>query len=88
MRLDKFIASLRILKSRSLAKTAADEGMIFLNGAAARASATVQIDDIIEIDIPRFYKKIRVVRMLSKSVKKSERSEFYDLLEDRKKSLS
>jgi ribosomal 50S subunit-recycling heat shock protein len=87
MRLDKYIAIARLLKSRSLVKTAADEGMVFLNGIVAKPAADVKINDIIEIDIPRFYKKVKVIAMPPKNLKKSEAAGLYESLEERKKEL-
>jgi ribosomal 50S subunit-recycling heat shock protein len=87
MRLDKYIAIARLLKSRSLVKTAADEGMVFLNGIAAKPASEVRINDIIEIDIPRFYKKVKVIAMPPKNLKKSEAAGLYEILEEWKKEL-
>jgi len=48
MRLDKFIAVARLLKTRSLVKTATDEGMVFINSHRAKPAAIVRLGDIIE----------------------------------------
>lgn len=87
MRLDRYLAAARILKSRSLAKTAADKGLVFLNAAPAKPAQAVRGGDIIEIDIPRFYKKIKVIALPAKNMKKSECSSLYELLESRQKEL-
>ncbi|MCP4582803.1 MAG: RNA-binding S4 domain-containing protein [candidate division Zixibacteria bacterium] len=87
MRLDKYIAAARILKSRSLVKTAADEDMVFLNGNKAKPASNVKMGDIIEVDTPRFYKKIRIVEFPSKNMRKTETVNLYQILEERKKEL-
>jgi len=87
MRLDKYLASTRVLKSRSLVKTAADEEMVFINGSAAKPSSVIKSGDVIEVDIPRFYKKIRVLGFPTKNMKKAEAVNLYELLEERKKEL-
>ena len=87
MRLDKYLSIARILKSRSLVKTAADEGMIFLNGGNAKPASEIKINDVIEVDIPRFYIKIRVIAMPPKNMRKTEASSLYESLEERKKEL-
>lgn len=87
MRLDKYLASIRLLKSRSMAKTAADEAMIFINGNPAKAAAIVKPGDVIEIDIPRFYKKIKVIELPAKNMRKSEMKELFEMLEERQKEL-
>lgn len=49
MRLDLFLKASRLVTRRSVAKTMCDEGMIFVNGQAARSSKEVKIADEIEI---------------------------------------
>lgn len=87
MRLDKYLSIVKILKSRSLVKTAADEGMIFLDGSKAKPSLEVRVENIIEVDTPRFYKKIKVIELPPKNLKKSEAANMYELIEERKKEL-
>jgi ribosomal 50S subunit-recycling heat shock protein len=87
MRLDKFIAAARILKSRSLVKTAADDDMVYLNGNRAKPASNVKTGDIIEVDTPRFYKKIKIVDFPAKNMKKAEAVNLYETLEERKKEL-
>ena len=87
MRLDKFLSYTRILKTRTLVKTAADEGMVYINGQKAKPASMVRLDDVIEVDIPRFYRKIRVLALPYKNLKKSEASSLYEILEARTKDL-
>jgi ribosomal 50S subunit-recycling heat shock protein len=87
MRLDIYLASARILKSRSLVKSAVDENMVYLNGRPAKAAANIKIDDIIEVDTPRFYKKIKVLAIPPKNMPKAMASTLYENLEERKKEL-
>lgn len=87
MRLDVFLAKARILKTRSLVKTAIDEGMVFLNGLKAKPASMVKIGHIVEIDIPRFYLKLRVVTLPSKNLKKSEAHSLYEVIESRQKEI-
>jgi ribosomal 50S subunit-recycling heat shock protein len=87
MRLDIYLASARILKTRSLVKSAVDENMVYLNGRQAKAAASIKIGDIIEVDTPRFYKKIRVLAMPTKNLPKTLAAGLYENLEERKKEL-
>jgi len=61
--------------------------MVFINNSAGKPSSTVKPGDVIEVDIPRFYKKIRVLGLPPKNMKKSEAVNLYELLEERKKEL-
>lgn len=87
MRLDVYLSATRILKSRSLVKTAVDEGMVYLNGKRAKPASGAKVGDIIEVDIPRFYLKVKVMAFPYKNMKKSEAANLYELLEERKKEL-
>lgn len=49
MRLDKYLKVSRLIKRRTVANEACDNGRVLLNGRAARASAEVRPGDIIEI---------------------------------------
>ena len=87
MRIDIYLASARVLKTRSMVKSAVDENMGYLNGRPSKAAANIKIDDIIEVDTPRFYKKIRVIAIPAKNMRKAESANLYESLEDRKKEL-
>jgi ribosome-associated heat shock protein Hsp15 len=87
MRLDIYIAHTRVLKSRSLVKDAMDAGMVYLNGHKAKPAAVINLGDVIELDTPRFYKKIKAVAYPSKNMKKAEAATLFTLLEERKKEL-
>ena len=49
MRLDKFLKVSRLIKRRTVANEACDNGRVMLNGNPARASAQVKVGDIITI---------------------------------------
>ncbi len=85
LRLDKFLKVSRIIKRRELAKEACDAGVIRVNGTVAKPSRKVKVGDVVEIDAARFYLKFRVVKVPVGNVRKSEASELYEVLEERKK---
>lgn len=49
MRLDKFLKVSRVIKRRTVANEAADNGRICINGKVAKPSHEVKVGDIIEI---------------------------------------
>ncbi|MCI2048997.1 MAG: RNA-binding S4 domain-containing protein [Lachnospiraceae bacterium] len=49
MRLDKYLKISRLIKRRTVANEACDNGRVLLNGRTARASAEVKAGDVIEI---------------------------------------
>ncbi len=48
MRLDKYLKVSRIIKRRTVANEACDNGRVMINGKVARASAEVKVGDVIE----------------------------------------
>ena len=49
MRLDKFLKVSRVIKRRTVANEAADNGRVLVNGKIAKPSCEVKIGDIVEI---------------------------------------
>ena len=61
MRLDKFLKVARIIKRRTVANEACDNGRVSVNGKIARASLEVREGDIIQIQFGQRDLKIQVV---------------------------
>lgn len=49
MRLDKFLKNSRLIKRRTIAKEACDQGRVSINGKVAKASAEVSVGDQLTI---------------------------------------
>lgn len=62
MRLDKYLKVARLIKRRSVANEACDNGLVSVNGRAARASCEVKPGDIISL---RFGVRTVTVEVLS-----------------------
>ncbi len=50
MRVDKFLKNARVIKRRTVAKTACDQGRVKINGQIAKAGDKVSVGDQIEIN--------------------------------------
>lgn len=61
MRLDKFLKISRIIKRRTVAAEAADNGRITINGKVAKPSHEVKTDDILEIKFGDKISKFKIV---------------------------
>ncbi len=79
MRLDKFLKVSRIIKRRTVAKSASDSGKIYVNGKVAKAATKVSVGDVISIIFSGVEKKYRVLSTDDK-VKKEEASSLYEIL--------
>lgn len=80
MRLDKFLKVSRIIKRRTVANEACDNGRVLVNGKVARASYDVKIDDLIEITFGTHIFKAKVT-MISETVSKDNAAQMYTVVE-------
>lgn len=79
MRLDKYLKVSRLIKRRTVANEACDAGRVLLNGKAAKASAEVKPDDVIEIAFGTRTVKVQVLAV-EETVRKDEAKEMYRYL--------
>lgn len=79
MRLDKFLKTSRLIKRRTVANEACDNGRVLLNGKVARASAAVKEGDIIEISFGDKTLKVQV-QEVREAVKKEEATKLFKYL--------
>ena len=49
MRIDKFLKVSRLIKRRTVAKEACDQGRVFINDKQAKAGSEIEIGDIVTI---------------------------------------
>ena len=79
MRLDKFLKVSRIIKRRTVANEACDQGRVSVNGRVAKASVDVKAGDVIEI---RFGEKIFKVEILNVAdhVLKNDAADLYKVI--------
>ena len=61
MRLDKYLKVTRIIKRRTVANEACDEGKILVNVKVARASYDVKIGDVITVNMGTKPLKVKVL---------------------------
>lgn len=79
MRLDKFLKVSRIIKRRTVANEACDQGRVSVNGRVAKASVDVKTGDIIEI---RFGEKLFKAEILNvaEHVLKNDAADLYKVI--------
>jgi len=80
MRLDKFLKVSRIIKRRTIANEACDQGRVSLNGKVARASADVKAGDVIEIQFGNKVFKAEILNV-AEVVKKDDATTLYKTIE-------
>ena len=80
MRIDMLLNQLCLTKSRSIAKTACDKGLVALNGKPAKASAEVKEGDIIQLKLYGYEHQIRIDKIPLGNVAKKDTTSYYTLL--------
>jgi len=77
LRIDKYLWSIRIFRTRSLAAEACERGRVKLNGAAVKASKNVTVNDEYEIKAEERKWIIKVVGLLDHRMQYSEAIKYY-----------
>jgi ribosome-associated heat shock protein Hsp15 len=77
LRLDKYLWSIRLFKTRSLAAEACDKGKVKLNGNSLKPARNVQIGEEYEIKTSEKKWLIKVIGLLHTRVQYSEAIKYY-----------
>ncbi|HOR03853.1 MAG TPA: S4 domain-containing protein [Candidatus Syntrophosphaera sp.] len=80
MRIDQLLNKLCLTKTRNIAKTACDKGLVSLNGKTAKASAEVREGDLLVFRLYGFEHEIRIDKVPSGNVAKKDATDYYTLL--------
>lgn len=79
MRLDKYLKNSRIIKRRTVAKDACEQGRVEVNGKIAKPGLELKIDDEITITFGSNILKVRVVSMPD-NVRKDDAQSMYEVI--------
>lgn len=77
MRIDKYLKVTRLIKRRTIANEACDQGRITVNGRVVKASYDVKENDVIEITMGERVIKVRV-KSIAEHVLKNDASSLYE----------
>jgi ribosome-associated heat shock protein Hsp15 len=77
LRLDKYLWSIRLFKTRTMAAAACDTGKVKMNGTAVKASKTVSVGDEYEVKTEEKRWRIKVAGLLHSRVAYSEAIKYY-----------
>lgn len=82
MRIDKYLKNARLIKRRTIAKEACDQGRILVDGKTAKPGTEVKVDDEVSI---KFGEKAMVIRItaLTEHVTKDDAKLMYEVLSER-----
>ncbi|MEQ1554200.1 MAG: RNA-binding S4 domain-containing protein [Ferruginibacter sp.] len=77
LRIDKYLWSIRLYKTRSLAAEACEKGRVKYNGASVKASKNVHVDEEYEVKTEAKKWLIKVTGLLQNRVQYAEAIKFY-----------
>lgn len=80
MRIDKFLKNSRIIKRRTVAKEACEQGRITLNDKVAKPGSEVKIGDEIFIQFGNGSLRVEVVQLLE-TCRKEDAASMYSVIE-------
>lgn len=80
MRLDKYLKVSRIIKRRTVAKEACENGRVLINDRVSKPGTEIKEGDIIEIRFARKSLKARIINIVE-HVKKEEAKAMYEIVE-------
>ncbi|MCD4830051.1 MAG: RNA-binding protein [Candidatus Cloacimonetes bacterium] len=84
MRIDQLLNKLCLVKTRSIAKKACDNGLVTINDKKARASATPGPGDTIRFDLFGYRTVLRLTDIPKGNVAKKDAADYYELVEREK----
>ncbi|MBC8587935.1 RNA-binding S4 domain-containing protein [Paratissierella segnis] len=80
MRIDKFLKNARIIKRRTIAKEACDQGKVFINGNSAKPGDEVKAGDQVHINFGSNTMKFEILEVKD-NVGKDAASSLYKIIE-------
>jgi len=79
MRLDKYLKNSRIIKRRTVAKDACEQGRVEVNGKIAKPGLELKTGDVIQVTFGSNVLRVRVLAM-PESVRKDDADSLYEVL--------
>ncbi len=79
MRIDKFLKNSRLIKRRTVAKDACDQGRVFVNDKVAKAGSEVRVGDVIRVEFGNSSISARVLDIKDSS-KKEDAAGMYEII--------
>ena len=80
MRIDKYLKNSRLIKRRTIAKEACEQGRVFINDKPAKSGSDVKVGDQIRIEFGNNLVNVKVLELIE-SCKKEDADRMYEILE-------
>lgn len=85
MRIDLYLKRCGLLRQRSMAKRACEQGVVRFNGQRVKPGREVTVGGHIEMDLPHRLLEVKITALPGKNISKPERECFYHVLRDEHK---
>lgn len=82
MRLDKWLKISRLIKRRTVAKMACDQGRVLINERISKSGAEVEKDDIVHIELGSRALSVKVLEVPIKTPQAYQASSLYQIIEE------
>jgi ribosomal 50S subunit-recycling heat shock protein len=82
LRLDVFLKRSRIVPRRTLARATCDAGRVEVNGASAKASLSLRLDDVVSVRLSSRTLRFRVRSLPERAPGKAQAAEMIEMLAD------
>lgn len=82
MRLDKWLKVSRLIKRRTVAKMACDQGRVLINERISKSGAEVEKDDIVHIELGSRALSVKVLEVPAKTPQAHQASALYEIIEE------
>lgn len=79
MRVDKFLKNSRLIKRRTIAKEACDQGRVSINSKQAKAGSEVEIGDVVHIEFGNSSISVKILK-LSEGTRKEDAQGMYEVI--------
>lgn len=81
MRIDMLLNKLCLIKTRTIAKTACDKGLVLINQKPAKASNEIKVNDVISFTLSGYTTILKINRIPEGNVSKKDAPLFYEIIE-------
>ena len=82
MRVDKWLKLARLLKRRTIAQMACDQGRVFVNERTAKSSCDLKVGDTVHLELGGRALTVRVLDITKTTVRASDSGNLYELIEE------
>lgn len=81
MRLDKWLKVSRIMKRRTVAQMACDQGRVFINDRPAKSSAELKPGDLVHLELGVRAMTVRVLLVPTGAINSQDAGSLYEIIE-------